>query len=202
MNATLPLLWFLNAILCIFILNKLVLIEEPANARIIQISAIHPENITTTRLDLDTVKDFKKLLTPFIRAHFGLESRLPPASILFISGTQRILLNTNNSALRPMIWYRYERAYNSFLELSMLLCLFHLLPGSISFVQKSAYQEVMVGQVKGGGAIISSNGDTQAYENDEQIYHEYLAITPLLYHPLPERVLVVGGGDMLGMHCC
>ncbi|MBN8035372.1 polyamine aminopropyltransferase, partial [Vibrio vulnificus] len=43
-------------------------------------------------------------------------------------------------------------------------------------------------------------GDIQMQQDDEQIYHEYIAITPLLFHDNPKQVLIIGGGDGLVLH--
>lgn len=43
------------------------------------------------------------------------------------------------------------------------------------------------------------DGVVQFLELDEYVYHEHLALPPLLCHPKPRRVLIQGGGDGLAL---
>lgn len=45
------------------------------------------------------------------------------------------------------------------------------------------------------GRVLVLDGIIQTTERDEFIYHEMLTHLPLLSHPKPEKVLVIGGGD-------
>lgn len=45
------------------------------------------------------------------------------------------------------------------------------------------------------GRVLMIDGTFQTTEGDEFVYHEMLAHVPLMCHPRPSRVLVVGGGD-------
>lgn len=45
------------------------------------------------------------------------------------------------------------------------------------------------------GRVMTLNGVVQTTEKDEFVYHEMLTHVPLLAHPLPKRVLIIGGGD-------
>ena len=45
------------------------------------------------------------------------------------------------------------------------------------------------------GRVMTLDGVVQTTEKDEFVYHEMLTHVPLLAHPLPKRVLIIGGGD-------
>lgn len=45
------------------------------------------------------------------------------------------------------------------------------------------------------GNVLSIDGVIQLTENDEFIYHEIMAHVPLLTHPNPTSLLIIGGGD-------
>lgn len=45
------------------------------------------------------------------------------------------------------------------------------------------------------GRLLALDGKIQLTEGDEAFYHEMLAHPPLLSHPHPRRVLIIGGGD-------
>jgi len=61
--------------------------------------------------------------------------------------------------------------------------------------RKSKYQEIMVFENPAFGRILVLDGVVQLTEKDEFIYHEMLAHVPLMAHPNPEKVLIIGGGD-------
>ena len=60
---------------------------------------------------------------------------------------------------------------------------------------RSKYQEVAVVDSYEFGRMLVLDGIIQTSVRDEFIYHEMLAHVPLLTHPKPEKVLVIGGGD-------
>lgn len=60
---------------------------------------------------------------------------------------------------------------------------------------KSKYQQIAFYDTKDYGKVLLLDGILQTTENDEFIYHEILCHVPMLLHPNPEKVLVVGGGD-------
>jgi len=60
---------------------------------------------------------------------------------------------------------------------------------------KSLYQEIRVLDTYEFGRALVLDGVVQTTEADEFIYHEMLTHLPLLSHPRPERVLIIGGGD-------
>lgn len=45
------------------------------------------------------------------------------------------------------------------------------------------------------GRVMTLDDVVQTTEKDEFVYHEMLTHVPLLAHPLPKRVLIIGGGD-------
>ncbi len=63
------------------------------------------------------------------------------------------------------------------------------------FTGESRFQKVDIVKSVTHGAILLNNGRMMLSEKDEFIYHEMIAHVPLFVHPLPKRVLVIGGGD-------
>ncbi len=60
---------------------------------------------------------------------------------------------------------------------------------------RSRFQEIWVAETEGLGRILVIDGITMLTEFDEFAYHEMISHVPLLVHPRPSRVLVIGGGD-------
>lgn len=60
---------------------------------------------------------------------------------------------------------------------------------------RSAFQEIAVLDTEKMGRLLVIDGVTMLTEYDEFAYHEMIAHVPLLVHPKPSRVLVIGGGD-------
>lgn len=60
---------------------------------------------------------------------------------------------------------------------------------------KSSFQEVAVLETLGFGRMLILDGVIMVTEFDEAGYHEMIAHVPLLCHPDPRRVLIIGGGD-------
>jgi spermidine synthase len=60
---------------------------------------------------------------------------------------------------------------------------------------RSSFQEIWVAETEGLGRILVIDGVTMLTEFDEFAYHEMISHVPLLVHPRPSRVLVIGGGD-------
>lgn len=60
---------------------------------------------------------------------------------------------------------------------------------------KSEYQKISILDTYQFGKVLVLDGVVQTTERDEFIYHEMLTHLPMLSHPNPERVLIIGGGD-------
>ena len=60
---------------------------------------------------------------------------------------------------------------------------------------RSDFQEILVFDSETHGRVLLLDGVIQITERDEFVYQEMLAHVPLLIHPEPERVLIIGGGD-------
>ena len=63
------------------------------------------------------------------------------------------------------------------------------------FSQQTDYQQVDVFETPKFGTVLALGGVINCTEVDEAGYHEMLAHVPLLAHPNPRRVLIIGGGD-------
>lgn len=60
---------------------------------------------------------------------------------------------------------------------------------------ESPFQTIEVFEAKDWGTVLALGGVTNVTDRDESPYHELLAHVPLLCHPEPKRVLIIGGGD-------
>jgi spermidine synthase len=60
---------------------------------------------------------------------------------------------------------------------------------------KSEFQEIAVLETEEFGNVLVLDGLFQTTERDEYVYHELIAHVPMMAHPAPKRVLIVGGGD-------
>ncbi|KAI8052027.1 spermidine synthase [Syncephalis plumigaleata] len=61
--------------------------------------------------------------------------------------------------------------------------------------EKSKYQDVLVFQSTTYGNVLVLDGVIQATERDEFSYQEMITNIPMMSHPNPRKVLVIGGGD-------
>ncbi|CAO2037840.1 unnamed protein product [Urochloa humidicola] len=59
----------------------------------------------------------------------------------------------------------------------------------------SKYQEIALIDTKHFGKALIIDGKMQSAEADEFIYHESLIHPPLLFHPNPKNVFIMGGGE-------
>lgn len=59
----------------------------------------------------------------------------------------------------------------------------------------SKYQKVVIGKNKWWGNIMWLDGVLNVTERDEFVYHEMIVHVPMMTHPDPKRVLIIGGGD-------
>lgn len=60
---------------------------------------------------------------------------------------------------------------------------------------QTRYQHLLVAETIEYGRLLALDGAIQLTEKDEFCYHEMMAHIPISAHSLPERVLIVGGGD-------
>ena len=65
----------------------------------------------------------------------------------------------------------------------------------ILFDRKSPWQRVQILETKSHGPMLVNDGIVMTSQRDEYIYHEMIAHVPLFTHPLPKKVLIIGGGD-------
>ena len=61
--------------------------------------------------------------------------------------------------------------------------------------EQSPFQHIQVAEGIQYGRMLILDGVFQTSVKDEFIYHEMIAHVPLMMHPCPERVLIIGGGD-------
>ncbi len=61
--------------------------------------------------------------------------------------------------------------------------------------EQTPYQSMRVVESAFYGRMLLLDGIVQTTEKDEFVYHEMLTQVPLMAHPAPERVLIIGGGD-------
>lgn len=65
----------------------------------------------------------------------------------------------------------------------------------ILYDHHSAFQHVQVATSPQFGRMLVLDDAVQTTERDEHVYHEMLVHLPLLSHPAPRSVLIIGGGD-------
>lgn len=63
------------------------------------------------------------------------------------------------------------------------------------FAGRSAFQEIAVVDSDPFGRMLVLDGVFQTSLFDEFVYHEMMVHVPLLTHPAPRQVLIIGGGD-------
>ena len=65
----------------------------------------------------------------------------------------------------------------------------------VLFQKKTPFQNIRIIDTGHLGRALILDGNIQCTEFDEAAYHEMIVHVPLLTHPDPKRVLVIGGGD-------
>lgn len=60
---------------------------------------------------------------------------------------------------------------------------------------KSDFQDILIFELATFGNVLVLNGIVQCTEKDEFSYQELITHVPIMSHPKPARVLVIGGGD-------
>lgn len=63
------------------------------------------------------------------------------------------------------------------------------------YQEKSEFWDLAIFENSRFGRVLALDGIIQLTEKDEFIYHEMMAHVPLLAHPDPKSVLIIGGGD-------
>ncbi len=63
------------------------------------------------------------------------------------------------------------------------------------FQKKSSFQNIEVYETNYFGKLLLLDGMIMCTEKDEFIYHEMISHVPIMAHPNPKSVLVIGGGD-------
>jgi spermidine synthase len=66
---------------------------------------------------------------------------------------------------------------------------------SVLYEEKTDFQHMMLVDSHAYGKMLLLDGFVQTTEKDEFFYHEMMTHVPLLSHPDPEDVLIIGGGD-------
>lgn len=72
---------------------------------------------------------------------------------------------------------------------------FGLQVDQILYHTKSQYQDILIFKSSTFGNVLVLNGIIQCTEKDEFAYQELITHVPIMSHPSPKRVLVIGGGD-------
>jgi spermidine synthase len=60
---------------------------------------------------------------------------------------------------------------------------------------KTKYQKLDLVETYAYGTALFLDGKIQSSEADSFIYHEALVVPPLIIHPRPEKILIIGGGE-------
>jgi len=63
------------------------------------------------------------------------------------------------------------------------------------YLARSEFQKIEVFETKEFGRVLALDERVQLSTNHEFVYHEMLVQPAMLYHPNPERILIIGGGD-------
>jgi spermidine synthase len=65
----------------------------------------------------------------------------------------------------------------------------------VLFDEKTEFQQLTIVDTHEYGRMMLLDGRVMITERDEFVYHEIIAHLPVVLHPDPKRVLVIGGGD-------
>ncbi|MBD3920584.1 polyamine aminopropyltransferase [Paenibacillus sp. PR3] len=61
--------------------------------------------------------------------------------------------------------------------------------------EQSAYQEISIVETKGFGRMFVLDGTPQVTTKDGFVYNEMITHIPMVTHPAPKRIAMIGGGD-------
>ncbi len=67
--------------------------------------------------------------------------------------------------------------------------------GAILHQEATTYQELVVAETEAYGRMLVLDGAVQTTMVDEFVYHEMITHVPLMTHPHPKKVGIIGGGD-------
>lgn len=65
----------------------------------------------------------------------------------------------------------------------------------VLFEHQTGHQHLVIFNNQRWGTVMMLDGVVQTTEKDEFIYHEMMTHVPLLSHPNPKNILIIGGGD-------
>jgi spermidine synthase len=71
----------------------------------------------------------------------------------------------------------------------------HVYNGKSLYRGQTPFQSLEIFQNSTFGTLLFLDNKIQISQGDENRYHQYLVSAPLLAHPRPESVLIIGGGD-------
>jgi len=63
------------------------------------------------------------------------------------------------------------------------------------YEEKTGLQHIQLVDTYAYGKMLLLDGIVQTTEKDEFIYHEMMVHVPMISHPNPEKILIIGGGD-------
>jgi spermidine synthase len=66
---------------------------------------------------------------------------------------------------------------------------------AVLFEEKTPHQHLIIFENSQFGRVMALDGNIQLTTEDEHIYHEMMAHTPIMTHGKAKRVLIIGGGD-------
>jgi spermidine synthase len=66
---------------------------------------------------------------------------------------------------------------------------------AVLYDEKSEFQHIQLVDTHEYGKMLLLDGIVQTSERDEFFYHEMMVHVPMLSHPNPKQVLIIGGGD-------
>ncbi len=72
---------------------------------------------------------------------------------------------------------------------------FHFRADHVLYEVQTEHQHLIIFENGTFGRVMMLDGVVQLTEADEFVYHEMMAHVPLMAHPEPKRVLIIGGGD-------
>ena len=84
------------------------------------------------------------------------------------------------------LWFTEKHSPNAGITLRIKRCILQ---------KKTRYQQLDILESHEYGKILLLDGLIMFTERDEFIYHEMIVHVPLIIHPDPKKILVIGGGD-------